>query len=94
MSRLSPGLVALACNSSEGIKDGWTVDYSRSVGSVGALAGLPVPSCELGHVALAKASVSWSLEQGALRKAGFTELRKPLARDSGRITCRSTAWAT
>ncbi|KAK3032690.1 hypothetical protein RJ639_036754 [Escallonia herrerae] len=53
-----------------------------------ATAGLPVPSCELGHVIQAKAWATWSLETGAMREAGFTEQRSPRAHDSGRITSR------
>ncbi|KAI4305886.1 hypothetical protein L6164_029219 [Bauhinia variegata] len=49
-------------------------------------AGLPVPSRELSHVVWAKARASWLLEWRAPREAGFTEQRKLLAPDSGRIT--------
>ncbi|CAJ1933237.1 unnamed protein product [Sphenostylis stenocarpa] len=49
-------------------------------------AGLPTPSWELNHGNFAKALVSWFLNKRALREAGFTEQRKPLALHSGGIT--------
>ncbi|KAK6156698.1 hypothetical protein DH2020_010946 [Rehmannia glutinosa] len=54
----------------------WTLGWSTWLGHWWLLAGLPVPSEELGPAAQAKAWASWLLEWRALRQAGFTEPAK------------------
>ncbi|KAK3032695.1 hypothetical protein RJ639_036759 [Escallonia herrerae] len=49
-ANLLPSSVTWACNSSEGVKVAGLRSNSARLGQKAATAGLPVPSCELGHV--------------------------------------------